>query len=394
MPEAIPPEVTALDQSEESAMAALYRAAVGELNTEAYAKVFAKFESADGVGPGWNWAAALCTLNWMLFRKLWGAALAYTGVLVGGALLLFGIGRLVFQFSREMEQALLAGSLALAFLVPGVFGNAMFYSACRKRIEKALAANTTLPEACAMLQRDASTRRRLGVLAGLNVALIATAAGAYLAAPSLDTLNIHRVKESVSPPVAPASSALPGNAASGRITPASAQAPTASSPAAASTAPAASAASAPATATAPRPATGIASAPNSMAPASAAAAASAALPATPATSAASAPASKVIAAKPLVTRPPAAATAPTAPPAARISNTYLINVGLFADENNARNAYTKLIDAGLPAITQEVRGPRGRFQRVRVGPFETRVEADTAAEKVQGLGLEAVVFQP
>lgn len=69
-------------------------------------------------------------------------------------------------------------------------------------------------------------------------------------------------------------------------------------------------------------------------------------------------------------------------------------MGLFADENNARNAYTKLIDAGLPAVQQEVRGPRGRFQRVRVGPFESRAEADAAAEKIQALGLEAIVFQP
>ncbi len=71
-----------------------------------------------------------------------------------------------------------------------------------------------------------------------------------------------------------------------------------------------------------------------------------------------------------------------------------MNVGLFADENNARNAHTKLVDADLPALKQEVRGPKGKFTRVRVGPFETMAEADTAAEKIRTLGLDAIVLAP
>ncbi len=73
---------------------------------------------------------------------------------------------------------------------------------------------------------------------------------------------------------------------------------------------------------------------------------------------------------------------------------YLINVGLFADANNARNAYTRLMDAGLPALSQELATAKGRRTRVRVGPFESRAEADAAAEKVRALKLEAAVFKP
>lgn len=379
MPDAIPPEVTALDQSEESAMAALYRAAVGEINAAAYAKVFATYETADGAGPGWNWAAALCTLNWMLFRKLWGAALAYAGAIVGGALLLFGIGRLIFQFSADIEQALLAASIALAFIVPGVFGNAIFYHACRKRIEQALAAHTTLPEACAMLQRDAATRRRMVMLAGLNAVLVAGAFAAYTSVPSLDSLTVHRVAEPAPAPqpLASASSALPPHTAAGRVTPASAPPPVVS-------------------ASVPASAPAIAASVPASVPAIASAAVAASVPASvpkPALAPASAPGPTIIVTKP----PPPAVKPSTAPPAAAASKTgktFAINVGLFADENNARNALAKLTDAGLPATKQEVRGPRGRFQRVRVGPFETRAEADAAADKVQALGLEAIVFQP
>ena len=95
--------------------------------------------------------------------------------------------------------------------------------------------------------------------------------------------------------------------------------------------------------------------------------------------------------KPAAT-PAAKPTAPTAPTEAK-GTVFLINVGLFADENNARNAKTKLVDAGLSAFTEEAIYPRGKRTRVRVGPFETLTEADAAAEKIRNLGLEAAVFK-
>lgn len=80
---------------------------------------------------------------------------------------------------------------------------------------------------------------------------------------------------------------------------------------------------------------------------------------------------------------PASSAAATKPPQ------FLVNVGLFADANNARNAYTKLMDASLPATSVEFNTSKGKRTRVRVGPFETQAEADRAMEKVRGLGLEA-----
>ena len=75
------------------------------------------------------------------------------------------------------------------------------------------------------------------------------------------------------------------------------------------------------------------------------------------------------------------------------SGKFLINVGLFADDNNARNALVKLQDAGLPALSQEIKSSKGKRTRVRVGPFETQPEADQAAERIRALQLEAVVFK-
>lgn len=93
---------------------------------------------------------------------------------------------------------------------------------------------------------------------------------------------------------------------------------------------------------------------------------------------------------------PAASVAPVAPSssAAAPGGKFLINVGLFADANNARNAYTKLQDAGLPALSQELQSAKGLRTRVRAGPFESQAEADSAAEKIRALRLDAAVVKP
>ena len=87
-----------------------------------------------------------------------------------------------------------------------------------------------------------------------------------------------------------------------------------------------------------------------------------------------------------------AATATASSPSA--SGKYLINVGLFADPNNARNAYAKLQDAGLSANLHELKSAKGPLTRVRVGPFDSEAEAERAAEKIRALRLEAAVVKP
>jgi cell division septation protein DedD len=83
----------------------------------------------------------------------------------------------------------------------------------------------------------------------------------------------------------------------------------------------------------------------------------------------------------------------TNPPANKLtaSKPYFINVGVFADDTNARNAYTKLLASGLTAYKQELNTAKGKRTRVRVGPFDTRSEADTAAKKILALKLDAMV---
>lgn len=72
---------------------------------------------------------------------------------------------------------------------------------------------------------------------------------------------------------------------------------------------------------------------------------------------------------------------------------YYINVGLFAQESNARTAQAKLLNEGLPVFRQTTGSNDARRTRVRVGPFATDAEAQTAVKKIKSLGLDALVYK-
>jgi cell division septation protein DedD len=82
---------------------------------------------------------------------------------------------------------------------------------------------------------------------------------------------------------------------------------------------------------------------------------------------------------------------PTAVPQGNVPRAlrYSVNVGTFADENNALNAFVRLTDARLPASRQTFVDSKGPRVVVRVGPFDTAAEAEAAAETIRGLGLGA-----
>lgn len=459
---------TALDNTDEHSTTALYRAAIGDISNGYYLPRFTRFEAADRPGLSWNWAAALNTLNWLMFRQLWHAALVYSGSIVALALLLFGIGKLVFQFSEGTQWGLLAALVGLAFAVPGLGGNALYYLATRQRVQNALAKNQTVPEACAQLSKQASTRKGLIIIAACNLAVAAIAAQSYAmfsgfeplpagtpvavsAAPEGRNVASGRAVDATAADSAKASASVPSVASS-----AAAPASSTATPAAPTTSAALIAAKPPteaASSPAAKPGQTAASAPAPAAspPAKLPVAAASALPAkTPASAAAPAvankPAASASAVTPVRPAPTAAASAPAPTPAkssgekaaqkppgpapvalrsaaaesaARevaaslgqsapvtpatprpaviapaetpAAGRFVVNVGLFGDANNARNALVKLMDAELPVVSKEIRFPKGNRTRIQVGPFDTLAEADAAADKVRALELEARV---
>lgn len=70
----------------------------------------------------------------------------------------------------------------------------------------------------------------------------------------------------------------------------------------------------------------------------------------------------------------------------------VVQVGAFADVAKAREARLKLEKAGLKTYTQVAETKDGKRIRVRVGPFASRAEAETAASKIKALDLPAAIL--
>lgn len=70
----------------------------------------------------------------------------------------------------------------------------------------------------------------------------------------------------------------------------------------------------------------------------------------------------------------------------------VVQVGAFADADKAREVRQKLERAGLKTYTQVVDTKDGKRIRVRVGPFDSKADADKAASKIKGLDLPAAIL--
>jgi len=331
------PSPVTLDAATQPALPALFAAALGPVGAARYGPLFNRMEAGQVPALSWNWAAAGATLNWMIFRRLWLPAVLYAAALLILPLLLVGVGRPFLQWSGTTEVAALLGLLALTVVLPGALGDRLLYQHCRDDITRALGNTPTLEAACAELAKHAPGRVGFRRQLLANIVLGAVALAAYLTWLT-----------------APASPTVPAN-----------------DPPAVPIEPA-------------RPAQPLPSAPLSPTPVTPAPSASVTTPA-------SAPAST-----PDAAHAPASASAPvtlmsvadSAPAGVHI------NVGLFADLDNARRAYVKLVKAGLPA-QREVLDIKGqRVTRVRAGPFATRAKAQAAIAQIKALELDAVLAKP
>jgi DedD protein len=84
----------------------------------------------------------------------------------------------------------------------------------------------------------------------------------------------------------------------------------------------------------------------------------------------------------------ARADAPTA------SERMVVQVGAFADPAAARGVRQRVEQIGLKTFVQEVQTDGGKRLRVRVGPFDSRADAEKAAARIKAVGLDAAVMAP
>lgn len=88
---------------------------------------------------------------------------------------------------------------------------------------------------------------------------------------------------------------------------------------------------------------------------------------------------------------------PTASPAANTGGEqapgrFVVQVGAYTDAGTLREVRSKVEKIGLKTYTQVIDTDAGKRTRVRVGPFDTRQEADATSAKLKAAGLPGHVL--
>lgn len=385
--------------------AELYRAAIGPRGQDYYLRHFMRFDANGRAGATWHWPAYCCTFNWLVYRKMWGWALAYVGALLGLALLIFGVGKLVLDYSDSSALVLFLGLLTAAFVVPALYANAWFYRHCNERITAALRATGEVKDACQILAAQAPDQRRWLGLVGANVALVAATLGVMNwfqeTAGDPAVLAAHDAPAMAGAPSAPAAAAA---TAARTVT---APVVVANAPAAAASATAAPAAPAASAATATPAVTSAAvaqPAAEAKAPVMVNAADRAPAPAKPEPAALPARAPREATREPAIPSaaemaradapaPAVAAKASAPAPAPRVRHVWVVQVGAYAQPENAQNALAQVQSLGLEAGAEVFGSPKGPLTRVRVGPYTRQAEAEQAALRIKTLNLPVLVIR-
>jgi cell division septation protein DedD len=381
--------------------AELYRAAIGPRGQDYYLKHFLRFDADGKTSATWHWPAYWTTLNWLIYRRMWGWALAYGAALLGLVLLIFGVGKLVFSYSDTTAFILFLSLLTAAFVVPGMYANAWFYNFCNQKISAVLRGSAEVQDACDNLISQAGSKQRWYALVSVNVALTALLAGVAtfvldsspepqalaqtattkpIGAPlKLRTQHVVTAAGEVGNDVQAAPVPVPIPKVEPVAPPATlAQVATPVAPAVV-TAPVA-AASPPVSSAAETALPEQIPVFEPPAPRKAAKRRKAAVAAT--------------AAEPAVA--PAAAPAPAvvaAPAVARVVRHWHVQVGAFSQESNAQSVRIKVEEIGFQTLAEPSDQPAGHLIRVRVGPFESKAEAEKAALRLRALELPTVLVR-
>ena len=89
---------------------------------------------------------------------------------------------------------------------------------------------------------------------------------------------------------------------------------------------------------------------------------------------------------------PSTASPSVSASAGTVSARVVVQVGAYTDAAKLAEARRKLEALGFKTYTQVVESEAGQRNRVRVGPFASRAEADKAAARVKSAGLPAAIL--
>jgi len=70
---------------------------------------------------------------------------------------------------------------------------------------------------------------------------------------------------------------------------------------------------------------------------------------------------------------------------------WFVQIGVFAEEERAKGLQDRLREKGISLQTDTIQGPRGKFTRLRAGPFVDREPASALLARIKGLGENAIL---
>ena len=81
------------------------------------------------------------------------------------------------------------------------------------------------------------------------------------------------------------------------------------------------------------------------------------------------------------------------PVEAAVKDGFVVQIGVFSDAGNVKKLQDQLQKQGYKSFTEKVATPKGDKIRLRAGPFDSRLEAETALAKIKDAGLSGMVVK-
>lgn len=152
--------------------ASLYRAALGPAGASAYLPVIARFEERGRSAMVWSTRAALGQLAWLVYWRLWGAALAQAGLTLVAAAALGWMWTRAGGVPTGIRIGLTASALVLWCALPGLWGMACLHRGLRERVAAAVEQADSFQEAVERLERSEYGWRVAGLVAAAAVLVV------------------------------------------------------------------------------------------------------------------------------------------------------------------------------------------------------------------------------
>jgi len=167
----------------------LYRAFIGPNNQHYYLEQFQKFDRAGKASATWHWPAFFVTWFWLLYRKMWLAALLYFSLpflvgIVSGTIRDISPG-----LGGALASLLGCGYLIAIFVWYPMNASALYYTHCQKMIQEAKATSSSPNVQLGMLAARGGTSSVVIVLI-LVFSLLFSSILAAIALPAYQTYVI------------------------------------------------------------------------------------------------------------------------------------------------------------------------------------------------------------